>query len=181
MASTRLRILTMSEKPRREERCATFKAGGLYSVVVERRAVTPSVARDLGGRGTRHVHGAPPAQVPRYARDDTPALRCPQFPGGGGAGVGGGAVSVGVTGNGGGSVDCVGTGVSEFGSTGRGWRPRVERRFAGAADEGARIGVGSTPTSVAGGAGVTIFFGSGCGEAAGGGADVPTAPAPAGG
>ena len=36
--------------------------------------VIPSVARDLGGRGAMHVPAAPPAQVPRSARDDTPRI-----------------------------------------------------------------------------------------------------------
>src|SRR5690349_11282836 len=35
--------------------------------------VIPSVARDLGGRGAMILPAAPPAQVPRYARDDSAA------------------------------------------------------------------------------------------------------------
>src|SRR5690349_12437583 len=34
--------------------------------------VIPSVARDLGGWGAKLMPPASPAQVPRYARDDTP-------------------------------------------------------------------------------------------------------------
>src|SRR5690349_6474439 len=39
--------------------------------------VIPSVARDLGGWGTKSSSmGAPPAQVPRYARDDRRDRHC---------------------------------------------------------------------------------------------------------
>ena len=42
--------------------------GGAIALVPT--GVIPSVARDLGGWGTTHVHAAPPARVARSARDD---------------------------------------------------------------------------------------------------------------